>query len=238
VSDSSTNLRAAAIVKPRREAALKLLHGTAFRAPSAYELDYYENPQPLVPETIRTTEVVWEQYVRNKLRLSASWFHYHADDLISQIAVEEVDTIPFENVPGASASGLELEVEGVWRAYQGLASYSYERARNEIDRSELTNSPRHLLRARFTGPVIPRRLFVGVETLYTGDRQTLQQTTANGALIGNVTLSSADIGPFGLSLTVGNLLDRRYGDPGAVEHVQDVIPQDGRTARVKLSWRF
>lgn len=33
-------------------------------------------------------------------------------------------------------------------------------------------------------------------------------------------------------------LDYTYGDPGAEEHRQDTIQQDGRTFRLKLTYRF
>jgi outer membrane receptor protein involved in Fe transport len=41
---------------------------------------------------------------------------------------------------------------------------------------------------------------------------------------------------FGLGLY--NLFDRRYADPGAEEHLQPAIGQDGRTFRVRLTARF
>ncbi|HEU5336165.1 MAG TPA: TonB-dependent receptor, partial [Terriglobales bacterium] len=54
----TTNPRAALIYQPGRGATLKFLYGTAFRAPSAYELYYrsfiIKNNPRLVPETIRT----------------------------------------------------------------------------------------------------------------------------------------------------------------------------------------
>jgi len=41
-----------------------------------------------------------------------------------------------------------------------------------------------------------------------------------------------------LSASVYNLFDKKYGDPGGAEHLQDIIDQDGRTFRVKLTYRF
>jgi len=43
---------------------------------------------------------------------------------------------------------------------------------------------------------------------------------------------------FEASVSVYNLFDYRYGDPASLEHVQDVIQQDGRNFRLKLSYRF
>jgi len=41
-----------------------------------------------------------------------------------------------------------------------------------------------------------------------------------------------------LSASVYNLFDRDYGDPASTEHLQDVIEQDGRTFRVKVTASF
>ncbi len=41
-----------------------------------------------------------------------------------------------------------------------------------------------------------------------------------------------------LSASIYNLFDTRYSDPGGQEHVQDLIAQDGRSYRLKLSYRF
>jgi len=41
-----------------------------------------------------------------------------------------------------------------------------------------------------------------------------------------------------LSAGVYNLFDSRYGFPGGSGHLQDVIEQDGRTFRLKLTYRF
>src|SRR5712692_4921679 len=42
---------------------------------------------------------------------------------------------------------------------------------------------------------------------------------------------------FDLSAGLYNLFDKRYADSGGVEHVQTSIPQDGRSFRVKLTYR-
>jgi hypothetical protein len=35
-----------------------------------------------------------------------------------------------------------------------------------------------------------------------------------------------------------NLFDEKYSDPGSTEHIQDLIKQDGRAFRVKLTYAF
>jgi iron complex outermembrane receptor protein len=41
-----------------------------------------------------------------------------------------------------------------------------------------------------------------------------------------------------VSASVYNLFDKSYADPGGGEHVQDRIPQDGRSFRVKVTASF
>jgi outer membrane receptor for ferrienterochelin and colicins len=235
----STNVRAAVIVKPVANAALKILHGNAFRAPNQYELFYYQSPEPLAPERIRTSEIVWEQYLQRRVRVSISGFTYTARDLISQVALSDLPgDLGYVNLEQAEATGLELEAEGVWRENQLVGSYTFQNVQSHPDHQRLSNSPRHMWRGRVTGPLFARRLFFGLETLYTGDRQTLGGSIADGALLGNLTLTSGNLGSATLSLTVGNLLNRAHVDPGAEEHPGDVIAQPGRTIRARLAWRF
>jgi outer membrane receptor for ferrienterochelin and colicins len=59
----------------------------------------------------------------------------------------------------------------------------------------------------------------------------------------NLTLFSQNlIKGLELSATIYNLLDTRYDDPATQgqgrTHLQDLIEQDGRTFRVKLTYRF
>ncbi|HEX5854398.1 MAG TPA: TonB-dependent receptor, partial [Thermoanaerobaculia bacterium] len=83
------------------------------------------------------------------------------------------------------------------------------------------------------------KLSGGVEARYTTRRLTLAGDEVGGFLLANVTLLSRSLlHGLDLSATIYNALDRRYGDPGAEEHRQDVIQQDGRSFRLKATCRF
>ena len=57
--------------------------------------------------------------------------------------------------------------------------------------------------------------------------------------VANVTLFTQKLlSGVSFSASVYNLFDQQYGDPGAEEHRQDVIGQDGRTFQLKLTYRF
>ena len=107
--------RGAVIVSPRSGTSFKYLYGEAFRAPNAYELYYYgTTPTDLQPEFVRTHEVVWEQYLGEWLRTSASTYRYTASQLITFQSIES-DSLHgrfgFVNDGTIDASGVEIEGE-------------------------------------------------------------------------------------------------------------------------------
>jgi iron complex outermembrane receptor protein len=57
--------------------------------------------------------------------------------------------------------------------------------------------------------------------------------TANWTLFSRALVKGMDV-----SATVYNLFDTRYAFPSAGEFLQEKIEQDGRTLRVKLTYRF
>jgi outer membrane receptor for ferrienterochelin and colicins len=235
----TTNPRVGLIFKPRPNTSLKLLHGTAFRAPNVYELYYYGDfSQQLRPERIRTSEIAWEQHVSGPTRVTVSSFHYRIRDLISQVAVAGIfEDIGFANVGTTDAAGLEGELERNWGRVQALGSYTFTSTRYNDGGAPLSNSPRHLAVARVTTPLF-NRATLGMEWAYTSERRTITGDITSGFALGNVTVTSSELaGRLRLSLDVHNLLDREYEDPGGEEHVAP-IRQDGRTARAKLTWRF
>jgi outer membrane receptor protein involved in Fe transport len=162
---------------------------------------------------------------------------YRAHDLITQVPTDVPYEFAFANIADAHAPGIELEAEATVRELHLLGSYTYQDVRTDAER-RISNSPRNMVRSRVTGPVVPNRLFFGVEGLYTGDRDTLAGTVADGAFLGNVTLSSRQIAGATLTFAVGNLFNEKYADPGAEEHPGNIVQQVGRTMRAQVSWRF
>jgi len=67
------NPRAGLIWHPWQSSVFKVLYSQAYRAPNAYESDYdtadYKANHNLVPETIRSCELVWEQTLAKNCRL-------------------------------------------------------------------------------------------------------------------------------------------------------------------------
>jgi len=236
------NPRVGLIYNPWQTTTFKWLYGQAFRAPNPYERFFFteQRARPeLDPEKIRTYELVYEQYLGRHYRLNVSGFYYEVEDLISQTATP-TDDIYFDNLDSASAKGVELELEG--RFDSGLmarVSYTLQRAEDGETGRELSSSPRHLAKVNLSVPLYKDKVFAGLELQYQGSVKTINRRTESDFLTANLTLFSHKIvKDLEVSASVYNLFDTEYSYPGAEDHLQDVIQQDGRSFRVKLTYRF
>lgn len=240
---STTNPRLALVFTPDEESAWKLVYGSAFRPPNAYEL-FYEtgsiqkaNPD-LDPEAIRTLEGIHERYFCERTwRLATSAYYNRIEDLIVQVTDPLDGLLVFQNADDATALGLEAEVEHRFaHGTRVLASGAWQRSEDDATGIRLVNSPELLGKLLVDAPFLDDRLRVGLELQTTSARRTLAGETDDFALV-NLTVTRREILP-GLTaaLSVYNLLDEEYSDPGGGEHVQDELQQDGRTIFFRLSW--
>ncbi len=239
------NPRIGLIAEPAERTHVKLLYGTAYRAPNAYER-FYAVPGPggqktnpdLRPERIRTGELAVEHLVHDGFRVGGSVFRYAIEDHINSVVDPADGLTVFRNIDRVRAVGFGVEAEHVWAWGARLrASYSHQRAQ-DASGARLTNSPRHLAKLNASAPLPGGWLRAGAELQYTGPRRTLAGETG-GFWLGNLNLSAERLAPgLDVSLGVYNLFNRRYADPGGTEHVQDTIEQDGRSIRLKLRYRF
>jgi outer membrane cobalamin receptor len=237
----SVNPRLGLILGPSRTSTFKILYGTAFRAPNAYEQFYWPGQVRLDPERIRTAEGVWELRLGANIRASASVFYNVIDDLISE---DEADNagggIQFVNRERVAAQGFEWSVEGRrpggWMAWVG---HTFEDASDRQTGETLSNAPQNLVKMRLLAPLGSEQIMAGLEGEYVGERLAIDGQLVDGYYRQNLTISSSRLrGHFDVKFTIGNLFNREYGDVGAVEHRQAVITQDGRTARLSVTYRF
>jgi iron complex outermembrane receptor protein len=240
----TTNPRLAAIGTPRPGTTLKFLFGRAFRAPNAYEL-YYEdggisqkgNPD-LGPETILTYEAVWEQAINPRLRGTVTAFRYDIDDLIDQATDPADDLIYFQNTDEIESKGIELELDArLMSGIRGRASYSFQETHDRASGARLTNSPKHLAKLNVGVPLWNNLAQGALELQYMSKRRTLAGDFADGHVVTNLNFLTRVFKPVEVVASVYNLLDADYGDPGAEEHIQDILPRDGRTFRLGMTYR-
>jgi iron complex outermembrane receptor protein len=108
--------------------------------------------------------------------------------------------------------------------------------RDAVNDRGFSNSPRHLSKVGVQIPVAG--FYVGIEGQYAGERLSLGGVPVDGAFVPNVTLSSPAGRRFDVSIGMYNALDMDYADPGAEEHIQQSIPQDGRRVLARVRVRF
>jgi len=243
---STTNPRLALIYSPFEKTTFKLIYGSAFRAPSDMELYYggeglgYKTNASLKPETINTYELVYEQSIGPNLRSTVSAFCNRIKDLIN-LTTDPADNMRiFKNIGNVEAKGLEFELAGKWDGgLAGRVSYTYQKTEDKDTGEILSNSPKHLAKLNISVPLLKEKIFLGIEEQYTSRRKTLKGNDAKSSYVTNITLFSQRlVKDLEVSATVYNLFDYRYGDPGSEEHAQDIITQDGRSFRFKVSYRF
>ncbi len=235
---------------PRPRTDITLHYGRAFRAPNSYE-GFYAAPTAsggasLAPERIGSWEADVEHRFATTYYVSGAVFMNRVDDLIAPGAelvttgADAVDRDPvYTNAAPLRTRGLELEVGSRWPGGQeASASYSLQDSRDITSGEVLPHSPRHLAKGNLSVPLRAPTLFASVDTQYMSARRTLAGTEVDGYVVMNVTVFARRLGKtLDLSGGIYNLWNTRYVDPGVMEHVQAVIPQDGRSLRLSLTYR-
>jgi iron complex outermembrane receptor protein len=239
----TANPRLGLIYHPHSSTAVKLIYGSAFRAPSAYELYYYAPGYGptlgLEPETIRSYELAVEQALGQRFHASGSVYRNQIGHLITEIT-DSRGLLVFQNTGSAHVTGFESQLDGRFRGgLEGRLSYSYNTTGNPTEGLQLTNSPRHLAKANVTAPLIRQKLFAGLEAQFNGPRPTLAGPAAASYQVFNATLlAHLRNGHMDLSISAYNLLDKKYYDPAPVGFTQNQLQQDGRSVRAKVTVRF
>jgi hypothetical protein len=82
-------------------------------------------------------------------------------------------------------------------------------------------------------------LTAGVDAQYVSGQRTIAGSVAPGQLITNLSLlAPLAFRRFDFSATVYNLFAVKYGIPGSGAHLENTIPQDGRSFRVKTTLHY
>ena len=237
--------RLALIYNPFEGSTFKAIYSTAFRAPNYTELS---DPrfQNISPEKINSYELDYEQEYGKYLRSSASVFY---NDMHNLIVFDSGNYTNFN----ANTKGVELGLEGHWNYdIRCRASYSLQYTKDYSVGWELPDSPNHMVKLNLSAPVVPDKWFAGLEFQYTSRRDslntvagpggqpiTIQGEQAGGFAVVNFTLFSHNLlKGLDVSGSIYNLLDCYYVDPASQFHVQNVIPQDGRTFSLNLTYHF
>jgi outer membrane cobalamin receptor len=235
------NPRMALIWKPTSTTDLKLIYGSAFRAPNSYEMYYatrlYQAGQELNPERIHSGEVLLEHTFLGHWRLSGSVFRNNISNLISATDLGD-GSISYRNSSSAHAQGVDLRLIAQFdHGLLGRVSYSYIDAHNVGDGNALSNSPHTLIKMGLSVPLVRKLAFASLDGNYVSRRGTLAGSSVPSYLRLDVTLLARQVArKFQISASVYNLANTKFWDPGAQEHLQDRLAQDRRNFRFKLTY--
>ena len=237
------NPRFGLIIRPAERTTVKLLYGEAFRAPTLYELTYEATEQKanpgLQPERVRTFELVGEHYFDQHWKASVSLYQNDISDLINQVTDPDGLDV-YRNGGDARSRGVEAEIEGKWDGgWLARASYTHQLTEDGITGVRLTNSPENVVKTQLLAPLWREKLSLGVEGIYSSNRLTIAQRGTGDMWLLNATLLSRELRPhLEISASIYNVFDRKFRFPAGPEHTQETIEQDGRTFRVKVSYKF
>ena len=240
----STNPRAALIYSPRDKTTFKFLYGQSFRAPNMFELFYNApgneaNPS-LRPETVKTMELVWEQYFASHFRATVSGFYYPIRSLISEQLDASNGNFVFANAGRLNLRGLDFELKRkLPQGLEGTLSYSFQDASKPSAQMPLTNSPKHLLQGSLSVPLVNEKVFASMDLQYLSRRLTLTGQYAGAYAVPNITLFSRNVlTGWEFSASLYNVFNHKYADPGGSGLAETLLSQDGRNFRIKAGYRF
>jgi len=232
------------IYAPNDKTRFKAMFNQAFRAPNRYE-EYYvsssnstANPS-LQPERISSYELEVGRNLVRDLHFTGSAFVNRMDNLIAPDFNPATGRLEYTNESILHTRGLELELDGrLAGGLEGSASLSLQNSR-ALGTPFVANSPHQLGKANLSIPLWRSKFFTSVEGQYTGRRTTVSGPVLGSFAVANATLLARHLGRnFDVSANVDNILDKRYTESGGLELKEVSIPQDGRSFRLKLMYRF
>lgn len=220
----------------------KLLAGTAYRAPSPYETSYtdgsYVLHPGLLPERVNSVETAI-QHRRGATTLTVSAYGNWVRDLIDFEAADPSGaTYQFVNRGRVRGTGLESEIE--WSPWAGGLVRGDVEWQESIDlrsHTRLSNSPPWLAHAVLTQNPAGSPVHFGLGFRWIGPRLTIGGSEIADVALVDARLALRPRGPVELGVEVRNVFNGHDSDPATAEHVQDAIPQDGRSVAVTLSFR-
>ncbi|KQV87248.1 hypothetical protein ASD15_28865 [Massilia sp. Root351] len=224
---------------------VKLIYGTAYRAPNAYEL-YYSYPgeggqqgnPALSAERISTRELIFERRLDANGLARMSLFNYRMRGLISQEVQPDTGLLMFANIQRAVATGAEVAYERQFgRGLRLRASFAMQHA-DDGDNAQLVNSPRRLAKLNLSLPLPALKARLGAE-LQCGTARLTQNSRVGGHCLSNmVATSNGLLARTELSLALYNAFDARYADPAGAVFVQEALARQSRTVAAKLTYGF
>lgn len=230
--------RGAIVYSPVDGTTLKLSTGMANRQQTAYSESWA--PNPLV-EKVRTQELVWEQMLGPKTRLTTSLYRYRIDNFLYNLSVGWGD----DNNHGPLASkGAEFELEHLWgngvrlrASYAFQNSYFPERSPGGRHQDNMANNNAKL---NVSAPLVGEYLRAGLSARYLGHRlQSWFPTTEPSYLVGDLTFSGKTHN-WNYGFSIRNIGNTRYNHISTAWTVaeDETYPADRRNYWLYMGYTF
>jgi outer membrane receptor for ferrienterochelin and colicins len=238
-----TNPRVAFIFTPFPKSTLKLLYGEAFRAPSIYEkysTDYQtmETNPNLKPEKVKTFEGIWEQKLSANFRSRLALYRNDISKLIYQVLNEE-GLLQYQNTSDAVASGAEFELNcKLSSGWSGFLNFALQDSKDKKTNKRVINVPRKIGSLGLVVPLYKEKVRLSLKEHYSDERiGKREDIKIPSYFLTDATFSAKNlIRNLNLYFSIYNLFDKVYYNAAGEEHIQDLIEQDGRSFRLKLSY--
>lgn len=243
---STVNPRAAVVWNTAHNLTTKLLYGSAFRAPSFNELFLQNNPTALGnpaldPETIDTTELVFDYQLNFDNHLVLNMYRFKAKDLIDKAPVPGTSFLQTANVFDLDGKGAEFEwtyrPAALWRVD---FNFAYQNTVNAATDQRVANAP---------GKSASLRLYYDVNSdwqvsgwaHWIADRR--RATTDTRIPLADYQLWNLSLNyqpsdsPWRVKTTVRNLFDKMVYEPSGTAISNDFL-MEGRSLHLQVSYNW
>lgn len=251
-SDGAFSPRGTLFLRPWEGGTFRVMGGGAFRAPSPYELRYFDGGVTQVqavslhPERIWTGEVEYTHRIED-VSIVGTVFYNFIDQFVTTVdrsgdpACTSGTCFAYANsAQNAQTLGTEAEVRRDFRqGWMIAATYSYQRTRfgdvlSDAPDARITNSPEHLASVRGVAPIVPELVSLAarlrVESPRLAQRAGSPLVESPVPVLLDLTLSGR-IAQIHLDYAIGlrNVFDWHYSYPGGGDLPMLFVPQAGRT---------
>ena len=184
--------------------------------------------------------MVLEQYLGRGTRFTVGGYYYPLRQLIGEEIEPVSGKMIYQNRGSVDLQGLEFKLAKTWSGgVEASVQYSFQDLKDGHDATALANVPKHLGGFKLSVPLLGKKLFASADVNYVSHRRTLAGNDVPGYVLPSFTLFSQNLKQhWKVSGSIYNAFNSMYGDPGAPEHRQDIIWQDGRTFRLKATYSF
>ncbi len=235
------NPRAALVWNFLKKGTLKLLFGSAFRAPNFVELYNSSNPAEignpdLKPETIKTYEASVGYQFHENLWANATYFHNNIKDAIGR------RTTTYENLGRVTVDGVEVEVKvNFENSNYGYANYTWQHPRDSDTGERVPYVSTHKGNVGFNLGLC-KYLNLNSNLLVVSSRPLPATSTRpdfDGYKVLDMTLIAKNFyNNLELRASVHNLLDEDYADPDISGAFQGNLPREGISFILEARYKF